>query len=85
MSPKWPSSGCPTSVGAGSATRGWSDRQLSPEALDEHCRKSGLANFKRPRRYVFVKDIPKSPVGKLLRRNLVAGQYVGEETITTAA
>ena len=58
---------------------------ISPEALDEHCRKSGLANFKRPRRYVFVKDIPKSPVGKLLRRNLVAGQYVGEETITTAA
>ena len=39
--------------------------------LDEHCRTSGLANFKRPRRYVFVDDIPKSPVGKLLRRKLV--------------
>jgi len=44
-------------------------------ALDEFCRKSGLANFKRPRRYVFVTDIPKSPVGKLLRRKLVAGEY----------
>jgi 2-furoate---CoA ligase len=53
---------------------------VSPDALDEHCRKSGLANFKRPRRYVFVKDIPKSAVGKLLRRNLVAGDYVAEES-----
>ena len=41
--------------------------------LDEHCRTSGLANFKRPRRYIFVDEIPKSPVGKLLRRRLVAG------------
>jgi 2-furoate---CoA ligase len=24
---------------------------------------------------VFVRDIPKSPVGKLLRRHLVAGEY----------
>ena len=46
--------------------------------LDEHCRTSGLANFKRPRRYVFVDDIPKSPVGKLLRRKLVAGEYQAE-------
>jgi 2-furoate---CoA ligase len=58
---------------------------VSPEALDEHCRNSGLANFKRPRRYVFVRDIPKSPVGKLLRRNLVAGDFVGEENAPTAA
>ena len=46
--------------------------------LDEHCRTSGLANFKRPRRYVFVDEIPKSPVGKLLRRKLVAGEYEAE-------
>ena len=38
----------------------------------------GLANFKRPRRYVFVDAIPKSPVGKLLRRKLVAGEYEPE-------
>jgi len=44
--------------------------------LDRHCRASCLADFKRPRRYVFVADIPKSPVGKLLRRRLLAGEYV---------
>jgi 2-furoate---CoA ligase len=44
-------------------------------ALDRHCRDSGLANFKRPRRFVFVEELPRSPVGKLLRRKLVAGEY----------
>ena len=48
---------------------------MSAEELDDYCRSSGLANFKRPRRYVFVAEIPKSPVGKLLRRKLVAGEY----------
>jgi 2-furoate---CoA ligase len=43
--------------------------------LDAFCKSSGLANFKRPRRYEFVAEIPKSPVGKLLRRKLVAGEY----------
>jgi 2-furoate---CoA ligase len=52
--------------------------KVDAEALDTHCRSSGLANFKRPRRYVFVTEIPKSPVGKLLRRKLVAGEYVEE-------
>src|SRR6185437_8637649 len=52
---------------------------VEAEELDAFCRKSGLAAFKRPRRYVFVAEIPKSPVGKLLRRKLVAGEYVGEE------
>jgi len=48
---------------------------LAPDTLDGHCRRSGLADFKRPRRYVFVSELPKSPVGKLLRRKLVAGEY----------
>ncbi len=48
---------------------------VDADALDAFCRKSGLAGFKRPRRYIFVADIPKSPVGKLLRRKLVAGEY----------
>jgi 2-furoate---CoA ligase len=48
---------------------------VDPEELDAFCRNSGLAGFKRPRRYVFVAEIPKSPVGKLLRRKLVAGEY----------
>lgn len=45
------------------------------QALDAHCRSSDLPNFKRPREYVFVAEIPKSPVGKVLRRKLVAGDY----------
>jgi 2-furoate---CoA ligase len=53
--------------------------QVNEAELDQFCRKSGLANFKRPRRYIFVNDIPKSPVGKLLRRKLVAGEYETEK------
>ena len=49
------------------------------EELDRFCQTSGLANFKRPRRYVFVSEIPKSPVGKLLRRKLVAGEFQAED------
>ncbi len=48
---------------------------ISPEALNEYCQHSDLLNFKRPREYVFVREIPKSPVGKILRRKLVAGEY----------
>jgi 2-furoate---CoA ligase len=48
---------------------------VDPAALDAHCRQSDLMNLKRPREYVFVKEIPKSPVGKILRRKLVAGEY----------
>ena len=52
---------------------------VEPDYLDRHCRMSGLASFKRPGRYVFVESIPKSPVGKLLRRKLVAGEYEPEQ------
>ena len=48
--------------GRGGRTRAW-------------CRQSSLADYKRPRDYVFVAEIPKSPVGKILRRLLVAGEY----------
>jgi 2-furoate---CoA ligase len=48
---------------------------VEPSALDEYCRGSDLVNFKRPREYIFVKEIPKSPVGKVLRRMLIAGEY----------
>ena len=47
-------------------------------ALDAHCRAAGLPSHKLPRAYVFVAEIPKSPVGKLLRRQLVAGAYEAE-------
>lgn len=49
--------------------------ELDPQQLDDHCKSSDLTNFKRPREYVFVKEIPKSPVGKVLRRKLVAGEF----------
>jgi 2-furoate---CoA ligase len=51
---------------------------VSTEGLDAYCRSSGLVNYKRPREYVFVNAIPKSPVGKVLRRKLVAGDYEPE-------
>jgi 2-furoate---CoA ligase len=54
---------------------------VTAEELDQHCKTSGLANFRRPRRIVFVEDIPKSPVGKILRRMLVAGEYREEQRI----
>jgi 2-furoate---CoA ligase len=49
--------------------------------LDAHCRASSLADFKRPRAYVFVAEIPKSPVGKILRRLLVAGAFEREQEV----
>jgi 2-furoate---CoA ligase len=52
---------------------------IDAETLDAHCKTSDLLNFKRPREYVFVRDIPKSPVGKVLRRKLVAGEYESAE------
>lgn len=45
------------------------------EALDAWCLDSALARFKRPRAYVFVKSIPRSASGKLLRRFLRSGDY----------
>ena len=43
--------------------------------LDSHCRAARLPSHKRPRRYILVQALPKSPVGKLLRRKLLAGEY----------
>jgi len=57
-------------------------QSVSPEGLDQHCRTSDLVNFKRPREYVFVDEIPKSPVGKVLRRKLIAGDYNPESKFT---
>jgi 2-furoate---CoA ligase len=49
---------------------------VTAEELDRHCRESGdLANFKRPRRFVFVTEIPKTASGKILRRLLRDGRY----------
>lgn len=48
---------------------------ITTENLDKFCKKSGLTNFKRPQAYCFIKEIPKSPTGKILRRELLAGEY----------
>jgi 2-furoate---CoA ligase len=55
------------------------------DELDRFCFAAGLASHKRPRRYVFVETIPKSPVGKLLRRKLVRGEYEPEAAPPEAA
>jgi len=44
---------------------------LSAEVLDEYCRMSVLADFKRPREYVFLDALPKSALNKVLRQQLV--------------
>jgi len=49
---------------------------IDAASLDAWCRASPLADYKRPRDWVFVAEIPKSPVGKVLRRKLIAGEYL---------
>ncbi len=54
------------------------DPKLSAEALDRFCLDSqNLANFKRPRHYFFVEEIPANSTGKVergkLKEKLVAG------------
>jgi 2-furoate---CoA ligase len=58
---------------------------VTEQELEQFCRTSGLANFKRPRRFIFVDALPKSPVGKLLRRMLVAGEYQIEQAPPSSA
>lgn len=58
--------------------------EVTSEELDLYCRSTDLANYKRPREYVCIRDIPKSPVGKILRRKLVAGEYELDSTFGSA-
>jgi 2-furoate---CoA ligase len=49
---------------------------LTAEALDGHCRAAAdFSAFKRPRRIVLVREIPKTASGKILRRLLRDGRY----------
>ena len=53
------------------------DKTVSVHELDQFCKKHPkLSNLKRPRKYVFVEEIPKSPAGKILRRKLYDAQTV---------
>ena len=47
-----------------------SNKKLLEEDLNQIFLKSSLSNYKRPRKYYFIDNIPKSPVGKILRRKL---------------
>ncbi len=52
-----------------------SDSAVTTEAIDTFCRNSkDLASFKRPRRIVFVDALPTNPSGKVVKRELLAGQ-----------
>ena len=56
----------------GRALRGKaSDPGLTAEALLEHCAKH-LTGYKLPRRIEFRDQLPKTPIGKVLRRQLKA-------------
>ncbi|RZF25425.1 long-chain fatty acid--CoA ligase [Paraburkholderia sp. UYCP14C] len=45
------------------------DPELTVEVVRSHCA-SNLTNYKRPQQIIFVDSLPKSPVGKVLRREL---------------
>ncbi len=49
---------------------------LSQEEVIAHCEKS-LARYKLPKSVVIVTDLPKSPIGKILRRELRRSEMVG--------
>lgn len=45
------------------------DPSLSEAALREHCRQY-LTGYKIPKQIVFRDELPKTPIGKILRKNL---------------
>ena len=45
------------------------DPELTEAQLREHCRHN-LTNYKNPRWIEFRRDLPKTPIGKVLRREL---------------
>jgi fatty-acyl-CoA synthase len=50
-----------------------SDPALGAEDVERYCKDSDeLAHYKRPKRVVFVDELPTNPSGKVLKRELVA-------------
>ena len=45
------------------------EEAATPEEIMEHCR-ANLASFKRPRSVVFTDELPRNPMGKVLKRVL---------------
>jgi 2-furoate---CoA ligase len=54
---------------------GWSPEQAVVELARFARHDAGLPSLKRPKRLVVVDQVPKSGVGKLLRRELITGNY----------
>jgi acyl-CoA synthetase (AMP-forming)/AMP-acid ligase II len=52
---------------------------LTLEELQQHCRDAGLANYKKPLSLDIVDEIPKTAVGKVLRRALREPHWVGRD------
>ena len=49
------------------------DPALSAEKIDAYCKSSeDLAPYKRPKKYVFMDELPTNPSGKVLKRELLA-------------
>ena len=46
------------------------DGAVGAAALDAWCRNSALANYKRPRDYIFLNALPRNAANKILRREL---------------
>ena len=51
------------------AAKELTDPNLTEEALFEYCR-ANFTNYKRPKHIEFRTELPKTPVGKILRREL---------------
>ena len=52
------------------------EHNLTSEEIDRHCHTHvDFSSFKRPRRVIFVKRIPRTASGKILRRILREGEY----------
>jgi long-chain acyl-CoA synthetase len=56
------------------------DPALTAQALDAFCLDGRLARYKRPRIIEFVRDIPRNPSGKILRKNLRAAAKAARAT-----
>lgn len=56
---------------------------VTEEELDQYCRKQ-LASFKVPRQYEFRKELPKTAVGKILRRTLIAEEKEKREDLISS-
>ena len=54
------------------------DKELTEQEVRDHLREKGLAPFKMPKDVRFVDDLPRSPTGKVLKREL--REQLGEST-----